>query len=102
MDLVTKNTYVDDDLLAGLSEHQTSSTPREVIHTPEGIERKEKREIWYAENIEDHPPDHIPLAPEDEDEGLYTIDRSNHDKRERGDRLVQNGSQVDEVDDLRQ
>ena len=62
------------------SENDTSGTPREIIHFPEGIEGKEERKSGNGQNVEDHPTDHIPLASEDEDQGLETVNGGQHDQ----------------------
>ena len=92
--------YVNDHLLARLSHDQTRLTPREVVHAPEGVERKVERERGNGQDVEDHPTDHVPLATKQEHEGLQTVDGDNHDDRRGRDTLVLSRNQVDEIDDL--
>lgn len=87
-------------LLARLSKHDTSLTPREVVHLPERVQRQHKREDGDSEDIEEHPPDHVPLATQNEDQGLNSVDGDNHDERDRLDLLALHSNQVDQIDKL--
>ena len=91
---------MNDHLLAGLAENDTSRTPREVVHLPERVERQEERECRDSDDVEHHPADHVPLAPEDEHQCLKTVDRGNHDDGRRRNGLTLACDKVDEVDDL--
>jgi hypothetical protein len=71
-----------DYLLSSLSEHDTRRTPREVVHAPEGVDRKHEREDGNGENVKHHPSDHVPLASKDEHESLKTIHGTNHNERD--------------------
>ena len=53
-------------LFALLTHDHTCLTPREVIHTPERVERERKGEYWNGKYVEDHPSNHVPLAPQNE------------------------------------
>ena len=70
---------MDNHLLTGLSQDDTSLTPGEVVHAPERVERQEEREDGNGEDVEDHPTDHVPLATKDEDQRLQTVDSGNED-----------------------
>lgn len=63
-----------DDLLSLLARHHTSVAPGEVVHVPEGVQRETAGKDWRGHDIDEHPPDHLPLAAEDEDYGLKTVD----------------------------
>ena len=69
----TSKTYVNNHLLAGFTQDDTRLTPREVVHPPERVERKEEREGGDSQDVEDHPADHVPLAAQDEHERLQTV-----------------------------
>jgi len=71
---------MNDDLLLRFTQHDTGSTPREVIHPPEGIEREHEGEYRDRQDVEDHLSNHVPLLPEDEHGGSQTIHRTNHDQ----------------------
>lgn len=73
-------TNVNNQLLACLSHDYTSLTPGEIVHTPEGVQRQEERESGDSDDVENHPSDHVPLASEDEDHGLDTVDDGQHDE----------------------
>ena len=92
---------MDDHFLPRLSEHDTGLTPGEIVHLPERVERKREREYGDGEDVEEHPPDHVPLAAEDEDEGLDSVDSDDHDERDRLDLLALCDDQVDEIHDLK-
>src|SRR4051812_6456807 len=92
---------VDDHLLPRLSEHDTRLTPREVVHLPERVEREVEREDGDGKDVEEHPADHVPLAPQNEYKHLDGVDGDDHDEGDGLDLLVLGGDQVDEVDDLR-
>ena len=87
-------------LLTRLSQDDTSLTPREVVHAPEGVQGKEEREHRDGQDVEHHPADHVPLATHDEDQGLNTVYSRQHDNGESGDTLMFAGYQIDEIDDL--
>lgn len=93
-------THVLDELLAALTLDQSSGSPTEVVHGPERHEREEEGEDGDGKDVKDHPPDHIPLASEEEDERLETVDGSQHDDRESRDGLALRCDEHDEVDDL--
>lgn len=69
---------MNDHLLSRFSKNNTSLTPGEIIHPPERIERQEEGEGGDSNDVEQHPSNHVPLAPHDEDESLQAIDSSNH------------------------
>ena len=94
-------TYVNDHLLSRLSQHNTSLTPREIVHLPERVEGQEEGEGGDSEDVEHHPPDHVPLATQDEHKRLKTIDSRNHDDGDSGDALVLACNEVDQVHDLK-
>ena len=87
-------------LLAGFSQNDTSRTPREVVHLPERVQGKEEREHRNSQDVEEHPPNHVPLAPQYKDQCLKTVNRRNHDQRQLRNRLVQSSREVDEIHDL--
>ena len=60
-------TYVNNHLLTLLTQYDTSCTPREIVHAPKGIQRQEERECRDSEDVEHHPPDHVPFPAEEED-----------------------------------
>ena len=92
---------MNDHLLAGLAENDTSRTPREVVHLPERVERQEERECRDSDDVEHHPADHVPLATENEHESLKTVHGSDENNGQRRDRCTSR-SQVDEIADLRE
>ncbi|CAF3504264.1 unnamed protein product [Fusarium graminearum] len=63
-----------DDLLARLTSNNTSITPVEIVHVPERVKRQTEGEDGNGSNIHDHPTNHLPLAAQDEDNGLQTVD----------------------------
>ena len=87
-------------LLAGLTEHDTGRTPREVIHTPERVDRKHEREDRNGENIEHHPSNHVPFASKDEHESLKTIHGTDHDEGNDRNSLAFADNRHDQVNDL--
>jgi hypothetical protein len=95
-----KISYVNDELLAFLTQHHTRLTPGEVVHFPEGIEREEEGKGGDSQNIEDHPANHVPLASEDENQCLKTVDSCKHDNGKGRNGLSLGGHEVDEVDEL--
>lgn len=92
---------MNDQLLSTLSNDDSSVSPREVVHRPERVEREVEGEDGNGQDVEDHPPDHVPLASEEEDEDLETVDGSDHDEGEGRDGLSFGGDEVDEVDELK-
>ena len=62
--------YVDNELFTLFSQDNAGGPPGEIIHLPEGIEGKEKRERGNGQDVEDHPANHVPFAAEYEDQGL--------------------------------
>ena len=79
------STYMDNHLLTGLSQDNTSLTPGEVVHTPERVERQEEREDGNGKDVENHPTNHVPLATKHEHKRLETVDSCNQDDRQRRD-----------------
>lgn len=61
---------MNDKFLSLLPKNDTGGTPREVIHFPERIKRKEERESRNGKDIEKHPANHVPFSAEDKDESL--------------------------------
>lgn len=88
------------ELLPFLTENNTCCTPGEIVHAPKGVERQEEGECWNGKDVEDHPPDHVPLASKYKDQRLQAINSSDHDEREEWDAFVLSNTQVDEVDNL--
>lgn len=70
---------MNDNLLTLLTNYQPSCSPTKIVHLPERVQGEEEREDWNSKNVKDHPSNHIPSHSEDEDEGLETIDRREHD-----------------------
>ena len=66
-------TYVNNHLLPGFTQHDTRSTPGEIVHPPERVQRQEEREHRHGKDVEYHPADHVPLAAQDEHERLQTV-----------------------------
>src|SRR5258706_332684 len=74
----------DDDFATLLSGNHTRIAPREIIHMPEGVKWKGKREHRYGEDVENHPPNHFPLPASDKDDSLQTVDSSQENKSRQG------------------
>jgi len=91
---------MNDHLLSRFTQHDTSSTPGEVIHSPERIEREHEGEDWDGQNVEEHASNHIPLSPENKHEGLQTIHSANHDKRYDGKSFLLGDDLHNKIDDL--
>lgn len=91
---------MNDDFLARLSQDETSSTPREIVHLPERVQWKEEREGWDGKDVEDHPPDHVPLSAKNEHPRLKTVDGGDHDQRQGGDTFAFACDEIDEIYDL--
>lgn len=70
----------DDDLAAAFACDDTGVSPGEVIHVPEGVEREGEGEDGDGDDVDNHPADHFPLAAEDEDECLETVDGCEEDE----------------------
>jgi hypothetical protein len=87
-------------LLSRFSQDNTRLTPWEIVHLPEGIQRQEEGERRDSEDVKDHPSNHVPFAPHNEDQCLHTINRGDHNQWERWDGFAECRNQVDEVDDL--
>ena len=82
-------------LLSRLSQHNTRLTPGEIVHLPERVQGEEEREGRNGENVEHHPSDHVPLPPQDENEGLQTINSDNEDNGNNRNSLVFRSDQID-------
>lgn len=93
-------THVDDDLLSRLANNDSSVSPREIVHGPEGVEREVEREVGDGKDVEYHPSDHVPFSSEEEDQSLETVDDGQHDDGEGWDGLSFGGNEVYEVCDL--
>ena len=72
------DTYVNNHLLALLTHDNTRSTPREIIHLPERVQRQEKREERNGQDVKHYPADHISLPTEQEEQGPQTVNRRQH------------------------
>ena len=62
----------DDLLLLPFSNNNTSVTPTELVHAPEGIDGQEETVDRVEQDIHYHPSDKHKLALDDEDESLET------------------------------
>lgn len=71
---------MDDEFLPRFAHNQTRSTPGEVVHPPEGVKRQDQREYRNGQDIEDHPANHIPFTPHDENKSLKAINSTQHDE----------------------
>ena len=72
----------DDFLLSLLANNDTRISPGEVILVPKGIYREDERIDGKGEDVDDHPPYMLPLAFDDENQGLEAIDGGQHDDRD--------------------
>ena len=63
-------TYMNNHLLSSFADNDACSTPGEVVHSPEGVQRQEEREDRDSKDIEYHPSNHVPFPPHDEDQSL--------------------------------
>lgn len=88
------------ELFATLSHDDTRLAPGEIIHVPERVEWDIEREDWNGEDIEYHPADHVPFAPENEHKCLEAVDCCQHDDSKQWDLLVFTDDKINEVDDL--
>ena len=91
---------MDNHLLTGLTHDNTCLTPGEIIHPPERVQREEERERGNCNDVEDHPTDHIPLATQNEDEGLESVYRCDQYQGECGYGLVLSRRKDNKIDDL--
>lgn len=91
---------MDDDLLPGFAQDHARRPPREVVHLPEGVQGEEEGEYGDGENVEKHPPKHVPPSAEEEDECLETVYGSDHDEGGGRDSLPLADHQIDEIADL--
>ncbi|KAL0769411.1 hypothetical protein CaCOL14_008719 [Colletotrichum acutatum] len=91
-----------DNLLARLAGNDTRVTPVEVVHVPEGVQRQGETEDGNGQDVQNHPANHLPLAANDKDDGLQTVNGTKHDEsRDRHHAGVQGDgdNQVDDVGD---
>lgn len=88
---------VDQQALALLADDLARRAPREVVHLPEGHERKDEGEERDREDVKQHPSDVFKLAVEDVDDDLAAVDGRNHDEGERRNRLVLSDHHVNEL-----
>ena len=91
---------MDNHLLAHFTQDNTSSTPGEIIHFPERVERQQEREDRDGQDVEHHPSNHVPLAAQHEHQRLQTVHSGNKNDRQSRDLRVNAGGEIDQVDNL--
>lgn len=67
---------------------------------PERVKWKEEGPDWNSDNVDQHPTNHFESTIQDENDGLETIDCSQHDQRSCRNRTISRSDQNDEVDDV--
>lgn len=92
--------YGDDSLVTLLADDDTGVTPCEIVLLPECIERQDEIVDRVGKKVDDHPSDVLPLALDDEDYRLETIDTSQHDDRDHREGTRVTSYSVDQVGEV--
>lgn len=82
---------------AFFADDNTSVTPAEVVLFPERIYGENKGVHRVREDVDNHPTDMLPLALDDEDDSLKTIDRGDHDDGDERELTGSGGNEIDQV-----
>lgn len=69
----------DDLLVALVADDDAGAAPGEVVLVPEGVDGQDEGVDGESDNVDDHPADVLPLAFDDEDDGLKAVHGRDHD-----------------------
>ncbi len=87
----------DDLLVALVADDDAGAAPGEVVLVPEGVDGQDEGVDGEGDDVDDHPADMLPLAFDDEDDGLQAVHGGDHDDGYERELAGVGGDPVDQV-----